>query len=59
MEYEQRLFTKQPIDCLLDNKLERLKVSLIKLSLDNRRYKNDNRNADLHDLPIDGNEMLI
>ena len=33
------LFTKQPIDCLTDNTVERLKVGLIGQSFDNRRYK--------------------
>ena len=37
IEYKQRLFTKQPIDCLTDNKVVKLRVSFIKLYLDNRR----------------------
>ena len=39
IEYEHFLFTKIPINCLTDNRVERLKVSPIERSLDNRIYK--------------------
>ena len=48
IENKQRLFIKQTIDCLTDDKIERLKVSSIELSLDNRRYKSHNRNANFY-----------
>ena len=53
------LSKKLPIYCLTYNKVESLKVSLIKLSFDNRIYKSNPRNADFDDLPFDGNEKLI
>ena len=48
------LFTKQPIDSLTNNIVERLKVILIKLSFDNIIYENNPRNDDFDDLPFDG-----
>ena len=39
IEYKQRLLTLKIIDCLTDNKVERLKVNLIKWLLYIRRYK--------------------
>ena len=59
IEYIKRLFTEQPIDCLTNNKVERLKVSLIRRSLDNRRYESNNKNSDFDDLPFDVDKMLI
>ena len=53
------LFTKLPIDCLTKNILERLKVSSIKRSLDNRRYEINPQNSNFDDLPFDGDERLI
>ena len=34
----------------MDNKVERLKVSSIKLFLDNRRYNSNNQNANFNNL---------
>ena len=59
IEYEQRLFTKQPIDSLTDNILERLKVSLIKRSFDNRIYESNPQNTNFNYLTFDGNKRLI
>ena len=59
IEYEQRLFTKQPINFLDSNIVESLKVSLIKLSLDNIIYKSNPWNADFYDLPFGGGERFI
>ena len=59
IEYKQRLYTKLPIDCLTDNIVERLKVSLIERSLNNRIYGTNPWNADLDYLPFHGNERLI
>ena len=59
VEYKQECFSKLPIDCLTDNKVERLKVSLIKQSLDNRRYKSNPWDNNSDDLPFDGDESLI
>ena len=53
------MFTKQPIDCLTDNSVEMVKVSLIGQSLDNRRYGSNHQNYDPGDLPCDGDENLI
>ena len=47
------LFIKLPIDRLTHNSIEMLKVSLIKLLLDNRRYKSNPQNANSDDLPFD------
>ena len=57
--YKQRLLTKRPIDNLTDNKVEELKVSTIKLLLDNRGYQSNPRNANFDGLPFDGDEKLI
>ena len=54
IEYKQRLITKLPIYRLDNNQVERLKFSLIKQSLDNRRYRSNHRNANFYDLPYDG-----
>ena len=59
IEYKQRLFTEQPIYCLTDNIVERLKVGSIKRSLDNKRYEGNNHNADFDYVPFDGDERLI
>ena len=59
IEYEHMFFTKQPIDCLTNNIIERLKVSFIKISVDTRTHKSDPQNYDFDDLPFDGNERLI
>ena len=53
IEYKQRLFTKLPIDLLTDNSVERLKVSLIERSFDNRIYEINTRNTYFDDLPIE------
>ena len=59
IEYKQRLLSERPIYCLTNNKVERLKVCLIKQSLDNRIYDSNPRNADFDDLSFDGDERLI
>ena len=59
MEYKQRFLSERPIYCLTNNKVERLKVCLIKQSLDNRIYDSNPRNADFDDLSFDGDESLI
>ena len=59
IEYKQILITKGPIDCLNNNKEERLKVSLIERSLDNIIYKSTHKNANFDDLPFDGDEGSI
>ena len=59
IEYEKKLFAKRQIDCLTGNILERLKVSLIKRSFDNRIYKTNPRNDDFDYLTFDGDERLI
>ena len=53
------MFTWQTIYCLTENELERLKVSPIKQSLDNKIYESNHRNTDFNDLPFDGDERLI
>ena len=53
------IFTKQPIDCLNDNIVERLKVSYIERSFDSRIYESNTQNDDLNYLPFDGDERLI
>ena len=47
------------MDSLTDNKLEILKVSLTKQSLDNRIYEINHQDADFDDLNFDGDERLI
>ena len=59
IEYEQRLFTKLPIDHLTNNILERFKVSLIKQLFDNIIYESNPTNEYFGDFPFDGNERLI
>ena len=59
IEYKQRLFASITIYCLIYNKLERLKVSLITQSLDNRIYKSNPQIDNFDDLPFYGDEMLI
>ena len=59
IEYEQRLFTKSPIDCLTYNTLEMLKVGPIEQSFDNRMYESNLRNANFVDLNFDGDQILI
>ena len=56
IEYEQRLFTKQPIDFWTDNIVERLKVSLIEKTFDNWMYEINPLNADFDDLRFDGDD---
>ena len=53
------LFTKRPIYCLTNNIVERLKVSLIKQSLDNRIYESNPQNDYFGGLPCDRDERLI
>ena len=53
------LFTKLPIYCLNKNILERLNVSSIKRSLDNRRYEINPQNSNFDYLPFDGDERLL
>ena len=50
---------KLPIDCLTDNIVERLKVSLTKQCFDNRIYEGNTQNYDFNDLSFDGDERLI
>ena len=59
IEYKQSLFTYLTIDCITNNKVERLKVGSIKGSLDDRRYKSNHQNSDFDDLPFDGDKRLI
>ena len=59
LEYEESWFKKRPIYILTNNIIERLKVSLIELSLYNIIYKSDPKNADFYDLCFDGNKRLI
>ena len=47
------------MDSLTDNKVERLKVSLTKQLLDNRRYEINHQVADFDDLNFDGDGRLI
>ena len=49
IEYKQRLFTWRTIDLLTDNKVEMLKIILIKRFLYNRRYKINPLNANYDD----------
>ena len=53
------LFTKLPTYCLTSNIVERLKVSVIKRSFDNRIYESDPLNANFDELPFDVDESLI
>ena len=53
------MFTKQTIDCLTDNIVEILKVSLIEWLSDNKIYERNNWNDDFDDLTFDGDERLI
>ena len=53
------LFTKQPIDNLTDNSVERLKVNTIKLSLDSLMYEISPRNAEFDDLFFVGDGRLM
>ena len=41
IDYENRLFTKKPIDSLTNNIVERLKVSTLQKLLDNRIYESN------------------
>ena len=59
IEYKQMLFTKQPIDNLTDNSVERLKVNTIKLSLDSLMYEISPRNAEFDDLFFVGDGRLM
>ena len=59
IEYKQRLSIEWQIDCLTGNNVERLKVSLIRWSLDNIGHKSNPRDADFDYLPFDGDERLI
>ena len=53
------LFIKSPIERLKYNIVESLNVSSIKLFFDNWIYVSNYRNADLDDLPFNGNQRLI
>ena len=59
IEYEQRMFAKLPIYCLTRNIVQRLKISSIGLSLDNRIYESNPRSSYFDDVPFDGYERLI
>ena len=59
IEYEQRVFTKLPIDCSTENTVEMLKVSSIKISFDNWMYVSNHRNANYNDLTFDVYQVLI
>ena len=50
---------ERSINYLIDNIVERLRVSSIKGSLDNRRYKGYPHNVNFDDLPFDGDGRLI
>ena len=52
-------FTKWSIDCLTDDIIERLKVSLIERLFDNIIYESNHKNATFDDLPIYDDEILI
>ena len=51
--------TKKTIDCLTDNIVERLKVSLIERSFHNQIYESNTRNSDFYYSTFDGDERLI
>ena len=59
IEYEQRVFKKRPIYCLINNILERLKVSYIEQYFDNIIYEINTQNAYFEGLTFDGDERLI
>ena len=59
IEYEQRLFTKKPIDSFTNNSVEIFKVGSIKRLLDNRIYESNHWNSDFDYLPFDGDERLL
>ena len=59
MEYEQRFFTQQPTDCLIDNEVERFKLSYIERLFDNRMYEINHWDFDFYYFPFCFNEMLI
>ena len=53
------MFQKQPIDCLTNNIVERLKVISIERSFYNEIYESNPWCSDLGDFPFDGDETLI
>ena len=53
------MLTSLPIYHLTDNKVQRLKFSLIKRSLYNIRYERNPWNANFDDLTFDGDESLL
>ena len=59
IEYKQRLFTKQPIDRLTNDIVEKLKVSSIRRSFHNIIYESNPQNSDFYYLPFDGDERSI
>ena len=59
IEYEQRLFTKRPMDSLTNNIVEMLNFSLTKKLFDNWMYEGNSQNANFYYLPIYGDERLI
>ena len=58
-EYEHRLFTKQQIDRLTDNTVERLKVGSIERSFDKIMCVVNPKNYYLNHLPFDWDQRLI
>ena len=58
-EYEQKLFKKKPTDHLNDNKVETLKVCLIKLFFDKWMYVSNPQNSDFGDLTFYVYQRLI
>ena len=56
IEYEQRVSTKVTIDCLTNNRVEKLKVSLIEQLFDNVIYESNPQNVDFDDLPFNDDE---
>ena len=58
-EYEQRLFTKRPIGCLIDDIVEILKVSSIEQFFDDWIYVGNPWNYDLYDLRFNDDKRLI
>ena len=53
------MFTKIPIDCLVGNIVEILKVGLIEWSFDNWIYISNFQSANFYDLPFDVDQRLI
>ena len=59
IEFEKILFTKLQIDCLTDDKLEKLKVISKEQSVDNIIYESNPQNDDFDDLSFHGDKRVI